>query len=65
MKPIARRQFLQLLTSTFIAASLPVISGCQSITSSAFQPKPFITGRTITPPQGCSELLKRDQQGDC
>jgi hypothetical protein len=39
---------------------LPVISGCQG-----FEPKPFVTGRTITPPQGCTELLKRDQRGDC
>ncbi len=61
MKTIKRRQFLGLLASTLIAASLPTLTGCQS----GFQPKPFMTGRTITPPQGCTELLQRDHRGDC
>lgn len=56
-----RRQFVTTLAITMAAtANLTALSACQGI-----QPRPFTTGRTITPPQGCTELLKRDQQGDC
>lgn len=61
MKTRSRRQFLKYLTlGTLAATSLLTLSACQGI-----QPQPFTTGRTITPPQGCSELLKRDRLGDC
>jgi len=60
MKSFKRRKFLSLLSSTVLIASLPIISGCQPL-----EPKAFSTGRTVLPPIGCTELLARDQQGDC
>ncbi len=60
MKLLKRRQFLQILGSTLIVATLPGISGCQQL-----KPKPFATGKTATPPKGCAELLERDTQGYC
>ncbi|WP_101760444.1 hypothetical protein [Oceanicoccus sp. KOV_DT_Chl] len=60
MTKVTRRQLTHLLTGGLILASLPALTACQG-----FTPQPFITGRTITPPQGCTELLARDQRGDC
>lgn len=60
MITINRRQLLRQFAITAIAINLPAVSGCQTI-----QPQPFTTGRTITPPQGCSELLTRDARGYC
>jgi hypothetical protein len=55
-----RRQFLSALAISVSSVSMMTLTGCQS-----FQPKPFNTGRTITAPQGCSQLLERDERGDC
>ena len=60
MKSLKRRKFLSLLSGTMLMASLPLLSGCQP-----FEPIPFNTGRTVSPPIGCTELLARDSQGDC
>ena len=60
MNSLKRRQLLGLFASTVVVASLPTLTACQGL-----PPKPFTTGRTVTPPQGCTELRQRDQQGDC
>lgn len=60
-----RRQFISTLTTVAVIAALPAVSGCQSLQALSLQPKAFVTGRTITPPQGCTELLKNDPAGDC
>ncbi|GEM_PF-1855524 len=60
MKSLNRRKFLSLLSSSALIASLPLITGCET-----FEPIAFNTGRTVSPPIGCTELLARDQQGDC
>ena len=60
MPALSRRQLIKGLLTLSVSASLPGLTACNSL-----QPKPFATGRTITPPQGCTELLARDQRGDC
>lgn len=60
MSTFTRRRFLFALTIGLSSASVLNLAACQSI-----QPKPFTAGRTITVPQGCSQLLLRDVQGDC
>lgn len=55
-----RRQFCRSLGALLLIGSLPGLVACNN-----FGPKPFITGRTVTAPQGCTELLQRDPRGDC
>lgn len=60
MQKLQRRRFLRLLAGSLIIAALPPLVGCQGIS-----PEPFVTGRTVPAPLGCSELLSRDRRGDC
>ena len=55
-----RRRFCTGIAAALLVLSVPMLPGCNS-----FQPRPFATGKTVTPPKGCSELLKRDPRGDC
>lgn len=57
---LSRRRFCRLLVGVATAAALPALGGCGN-----FQPLPFTTGATVSAPHGCSELRKRDPQGDC
>lgn len=58
--PVGRRHFCRQLGSLLLIGSLPGLAACNN-----FEPRPFHTGRTVTPPQGCTELLQRDPDGDC
>lgn len=52
-----RRRFCLLLVTLVAATGTPA---CSTI-----QPRPFATGQTVTPPWGCTDLLRRNPQGDC
>lgn len=54
---LRRRQFCRLLGTVILAAGLSACSG--------LQPRPFTTGKTVSPPWGCADLQRRDPRGDC
>ena len=56
-----RRKFLAVVFPIVIA-SLGSLTVCQSPENN---PRPFKTGQVVAPPAGCTELRKRDKDGDC
>lgn len=55
-----RRRLCAGIAGLALFIGLPSLPACSS-----FQPEPFRTGKTVSPPQGCTQLLKRDRRGDC